>query len=198
MKKLVVIFVLLITIKVSAQDTTDVFVSTYKILLENLQNENWKMADSLTDILLAKVDKAESTNLYNEVLYYISIFSNAGLMNQQIITKEQALNKVKKYVGCRLILPAHLFSSNTSLNCTKIDDINQNTLFSSVSNLNGTQIFSFEYVKMKDSLDESKLKQLEGKYVKMRGILKAITVEGSMLPRFKMYFEDGEMKLMEE
>ena len=60
-----------------------------------------------------------------------------------------------------------------------------------VNNAKGTQIFSFEYVKIEKGIKETQ-NELEGKNITLKGELKEISVEGNMLPRFKMKFIKGD------
>ncbi len=65
------------------------------------------------------------------------------------------------------------------------------TFFTGVNNAAGTQIFSFEYVKIEKGIKETK-SELEGKYVTLKGQLNEISVEGITLPRFKLKFINGD------
>ena len=94
---LLVLLTFVASINLDAQITQNEFEKLYNQLIDNLANENWSTADSLTTILLNRIDRIDSMKQEKQVLGYISIYSTAGLMNQNLITKEDALKKVIKY-----------------------------------------------------------------------------------------------------
>ncbi len=63
-----------------------------------------------------------------------------------------------------------------------------------MNNAAGTQIFSFEYVKIENGIKESE-SELEGKYITLEGLLNEIIVEGNILPRFKLKFINGNYRI---
>ena len=197
-KSLSTLIILIVSIRLFAQNSQSEFENTYSKLIENLTNENWVMTDSLTTYLLYKINNLDSMTHEKKVLRYISIYSTAGLLNEKSITKEKALIKVKKYEGLEMIMPAHPIKKNCYINCTYLASDRKNTLFSGVNNSKGTQIFSFEYIKMKDPIDENSIKKIEGKFVSLKGKLKKVNLEGNMFPRFKMEFINGETEIMDE
>lgn len=198
MRKLIFLLLLVILgFKLNAQIPQNEFERLYNQLMEHLSNENWSRADSLTTILLTNLHKVDSMEHEKQVLRYISIYSTAGLMNENLINKDDAIKKVTQYKGLRLVMPAHPLNNKCYVNCTHLDSDIKNTFFSAVNNAHGTQIFSFEYVKMKEPIDEKYIKTIEGKNIALSGLLESIAVEGNMLPRFKMHFTDGEMEIME-
>ena len=187
--------IFIISLNLNAQISQSDFEENYNALLENLSVENWKTADSLTSYILEGISEVDSMSYETKVLRYISIYCTAGLLNENYLTKDEALLKVKNYTGLELITPAHPFDNDCYVNCTHSDSDRKNTLFTVVNNSAGTQIFSFEYVKMKDPIDEKSTKNLKGKMISIKAKLKEISVEGNMLPRFRLECIDGEYRI---
>lgn len=192
--KLILIF---FTIGSYAQKiTTANFETNFNELLENLNEEDWQNAEKLASNLLNFAEKVEIMDHEKKVLRYIKIYTVAGLLNEGNITKNEALEKTKQLKDKEMIMPAHLFNSNCYINCTHLMEDEENTFYSMVNNQKGTQIFSFEYVKIKDKIKETK-EELEGRLIILKGNLNEITVEGSILPRFKLKFIDGDYDILE-
>ena len=196
-KYVVVILFFLFFVKIYAQDKNQVFEEQYNKILENLNSENWGLANELSNSLLNNIENDESMKKEKSVLIYLMIYTNSGLLNENKISKDEALKRVEKFKGVYVSMPAHPIKQNCYINCTYLVKEEKNTLFSGVNNTAGTQIFSFEYVKMKEPIDEESIKPFEGKYVELYGKLKEITVEGNMLPRYRLRVEEGEMSIVE-
>jgi hypothetical protein len=192
------LIIIIISINLNAQISQSDFEENYNALLETLSVENWKTADSLTTYLLKGISGVESMSYETKVLRYISIYCTAGLLNEKKLTKDEALLKVKIYTGLELITPAHPFDNDCYVNCTHLDSDRKNTMFTGVNNSAGTQIFSFEYVKMKDPIDEKFTKKLKGKMISIKSKLKDISVEGNMFPRFRLECVDGEYRIEDD
>ena len=192
--KLIMIFC---TISCYSQDVTNEnFKTNFNNLLEKLNEENWKDAEKLSTDLLNFAEGIEIMNTEKKVLRYIKIYTVAGLLNEKSITKKEALEKTEYLKGKEMQMPAHPFISKCYVNCTHLNEDEENTFFSGVNNQNGTQIFSFEYVKVKDKIKETK-EELEGKFIVLKGKLNEITIEGNMLPRFKLKFINGDYEIQE-
>lgn len=168
----------------------------YDKLMEELNAENWKEAERDCNLLLNFVESVDSMETEQKVLRYIYIYSTAGLLNEKKISKEVALKKVLFLKGKEMIMPTHPFNSKCYVNCTHLAEDQPNTFFSGVNNSKGTQIFSFEYVKMKNPIEDS-ITMLEGKYVTLKGELSEVSVEGNMFPRFKLLFINGGYRIEE-
>ena len=176
--------------------TSENFETNFNDLLDNLNNENWLEAEKISGELLNFAEKNDSMDTEKKVLRYIKIYTVAGLLNQKSITKKEALEKTEYLKGKEMIMPAHPFHSQCYVNCTHLSEDEENTFFSGVNNQKGTQIFSFEYVKIQDKIKESK-EELEGKLIVLKGKLNEISVEGNILPRFKLRFINGEYEIQE-
>jgi hypothetical protein len=180
----------------SQKITKEDFETEYTSLLENLTSENWKEAEKTSSALLKRI---ESDTLYtqeNKVLRYIFIYSNAGLLNQKVISKEEAYEKIKWLKGKEMSMPAHPFSSSSYINVTRLAENDKSTFMSMVNNANGTQLFSFEYITIKNGIKETAA-ELKGKLIVLSGTLEEISVEGNMLPRYKLIFKNGSYEVKE-
>ncbi len=169
---------------------TDPFEAQYNQLLELLTQENWTKSEQLTKKLMAYAEPVDSLDTEKKVLRYMYIYSTAGLLSERKISKEQALANVKFLKSKEMIMPAHPFNSNCHVNCTHLQEDDKNTFFTGVNNAKGTQIFTFEYVKIKNGIKESAA-DLEGKLITLTGELKETAVEGNLFPRFKLHFVNG-------
>jgi hypothetical protein len=165
------------------------FESNYKAMLENLNNGEWASADSICKVILDQSEHTDSMDTERKVLRYIHIYATAGLLNENKVTKQEALKATEYLKGKEMMMPSHPFNSKCYVNCTHLDEI-QNTFFTSVNNSAGTQIFSFEYVTTKGPVKEKK-EALEGTLIQLSGVLSEISIEGQRLPRFKLRFKDG-------
>lgn len=185
-----------ISIGYSQVDSTN-FKAQYSKLLEKLNDENWSESQAICKLLLDYAEPNDSMQIEKKVLRYIYIYSTAGLLNEKKLTKDEALKSTMSLKGKEMITPAHPIKSNCYVNCTHLADEKKNTFFSSTNNAQGTQIFSFEYIEIKDDIKETK-EELEGKYIRFKATLDEIAVEGNMLPRFKLKFSNGEYQFLEE
>ncbi|UAY52675.1 hypothetical protein [Ferruginibacter albus] len=193
MKYLAITFLLCFVSFTSFSQNT-YFNTKYNALLENLEAENWVKAEKACKELLKYVEPIDSMQTEKMVLRYIYIYTNAGLLNAKKITQKEALKRTEYLQGKDMILPSHPFNSDCYVNCTHISDDDKNTFFSGVNDSKGTQIFSFEYVKIEDGIKETK-EELEGKWITLKGTLNEISVEGMMFPRFKLKFINGTYKI---
>jgi hypothetical protein len=191
MKKFLLITLLITNFCFGQKNDSKIFEDKYNLLIENLSNEDWVKSEKLSKELLNVIEPNDSMQTEKKVLRYIYIYSTAGLLNEKKLTKNQALVKVKFLKSKEMIMPTHPFNSKSYINSTHLKEDEANTFFTGVNNAEGTQIFSFEYVKIENGIKESQ-SELEGKNITLRGELNEITVEGNMLPRFKLKFIKGE------
>jgi hypothetical protein len=200
MKKVITLLIISVVLNLAtkAQISDAEFKKSYNSILENLSNEKWKTVNSISILLLNKIGSIDSMAHEKSVLRYIIIYANAGLLNNKEITKDEALKRAIIFKGKELSMPAHPFRKDCYVNCTHLAEDRQNTLFSAVNNSLGTQIFAFEYVKLKKDLDQATINKIEGKNVALSGVLKDVSVQGYGLPRYKLEFEDGDIEILEE
>lgn len=180
----------------SQKVTPENFENNFNLLLENLDKEKWKASEKLCINLLEYVEPKQEFDTEKKVLRYMLVYATAGILNEKEISKEEALKKIIHLKGKEMIMPAHPFNSNCFVNCTQLSSEEKNTFFTEVNNKNGTQIFSFEYVNIKNAIVE-KQEQLEGKYVILKGKLNEVSVDGFAFPRFTLRFTDGEYEFAE-
>jgi hypothetical protein len=173
---------------------SNTFDDNYNLLIENLSNENWTKAEKLAKELLDIAEPIDSMQTQKQVLRYIYIYSTAGLLNEKKLTQKEALKKVKFLQSKEMIMPAHPFNSTCYVNCTHLNDDDLNAFFTGVNNAAGTEIFSFEEVKIENGIKEPQ-SELEGKYITLKGELNEIAVEGNIFPRFKLKFIKGDYKV---
>lgn len=191
MKKFILITFLITNFCFSQKNNSSKFEDNYNLLMENLSNENWIKSEKLAKELLEITEPIDSMQTEKKVLRYIYIYSTAGLLNEKKLTKNEALEKVKFLQSKEMIMPSHPFNTKCYINCTHLKEDEPNTFFTGVNNAEGTQIFSFEYVKIENGIKEPQ-GELEGKYITLKGELNEITVEGNMLPRFNLKFIKGD------
>ncbi len=177
--------------------TAENFEVNFDTLLANLDKENWEVTEKLSSDLLRYADSKPNLDLEAKGLRYMYLYSVAGLLNEKKLTKEKALEKIKPLKGKEMIMRILPFNSSCYINCIHLDKDRKDTFFSGVNNNNGTQIFSFEYVTIKNGISESEA-ELEGKYISLRGKLNEIFVEGITLPRFKLFFTEGTYEFMDQ
>lgn len=197
MKKQIIFALLFISCFCFAQKNDNAELKTkYNLLLQYLSNEDWVKSEKLSKELLNITEANNEMETEAKVLRYMYIYSTAGLLNDKKLTKDQALKNVKFLQSKEMIMASRPFKNNCYSNCTHFDREKPNTFFTSANNKNATQIFSFEYVKIKNRIKETE-SELQGKYITLRGILNEISVDGNMLPRFTLKFIDGEYLIKE-
>jgi len=189
---------LFIVIFSKAQVSKDAFYDSYNVLMLSLGDENWVQADSIAFRLADESAQVDSLAYAHKVLNYICIYTTAALMNNDSLSQEEALVKVKKFIGADIVMPAHPAIKNCFTNCTHFCEDRSNTLFSCVNNSDGTQIFSFEYVKMKKKINDKQFdEKLAGKMVILSGKLIDIQTGGLTFPHFVLEIVDGEYEIMQ-
>jgi hypothetical protein len=191
------IFLFLVVASTHAFSQDTEFETRYDSLLGFLEQENWQNAEKLCYDLKEVAEKSDSMAMEKMVLRYIYIYSVAGLLNEKMISQKEAYSKTKHLKGKEMVMPSHPFNPRCFANCTHISDQDPSTFFSGVNNADGTQVFCFEYVKIEGGIKETEA-ELTGKYITLRGKLDEISVEGNMLPRFKLKFINGAYRVSEE
>jgi hypothetical protein len=189
--KIIVVSFLLLFGGYGAQAQSKTVPEKYQQLIELLGKEQWGQAEKNCKELLNRTETVDSFEMYTLTARYIHIFITAAQMNEKKLTQAAALARVKYLKGKEMVMPSHPFGSNCRENCTTINDKDKNSFFTIQNNEKGTQIFSFEYVKIDRGITESK-EELEGRQILLKGVLDEISVEGKMLPRFKLKFTEGD------
>jgi hypothetical protein len=167
------------------------FDKKYDELLEQLSKENWKESFSLSQFLLKNIENDTSKIYACGVIRYMNILSASGLMYKQELSKTDALKKVEDHKNKLLVLPGHPVQEKGNLNCIKYIEDKPNTLFVCQTNQDGTNLFSFDYATIKLGITKDQILQHQGINAVIAGILDTISVEGSLLPRFKTHLKDA-------
>ena len=168
-------------------------------MITSLQNENWQNANKLSIVCLKMVPKSAEEDFEASLLRYIFIYSEAGLMNLNKVSQAQALKAVKDFAGHQIVLPAHPVTLKNAFNSIAMkNDSTTDTLSICATNSAATDIFSFEYITMKEKWPIEDFKNAVGKNYRLSGLLKSISVEGHMFPRFRIIIDDGEYKSFDE
>lgn len=94
-------------------------------------------------------------------------------------------------------MPGHPVALKYALNTIQLVNNKTDSLFITATNRNGTDIFSFEYVVLKDKWPIDDFKNQDGKVYRLGGIIKSLTVEGNFLPRFRIIIDQGTYQTME-
>ena len=169
--------------------TTD---EEWKSLTGYMYKENYAAANQLVKPMLDKTVKANPENEEAAILRYMHIICVAAQMNAKLYSKEEAIEIVKKYEGEFLIMPSrNIIPNDCNFNCIQIDDENENTLFVSSTNENGTKIFGFERYQIKSGISAEYLERNKGKLGVVGGKLESIKVEGMIFPRFRINVIEG-------
>jgi hypothetical protein len=166
-------------------------------LITSLQNEDWQNANRLSLSCLKKAPENDKDNVDAALLRYMFIYSEAGLMNDQKVSKSQALKNIINFKGQLIILPGHPVALKYALNTIQLVNNKTDSLFITATNRNGTDIFSFEYVILKDKWPIDDFKNQDGKAFRLGGIIKSLTVEGNFIPRFRIIIDQGTYQTME-
>lgn len=158
-----------------------------------LNNEDWGEANKLATLLLTKCTAADSDNKYAALLRCMFIISDAGLLNEQRITQQEALNDVKRFVGQKIMLPGHPLSLKYGANVIQPLNNSTDTLFVTETNKKMTEIYCFEYITLAKKIPMEIFNKDINQFGLIEGIVSSVNVEGNMLPRYKIYLTNASM-----
>ena len=196
MKKLLLLIPLLLFLQTTkAQDITD---DQWTKLITSLEHEQWKDANDLSKTYLDQIPAAKQDSDAAAALRYMYLYSESGLMNLRLVTKDKALKNVAAFAGHSIILPAHPISLKNAFNSVEMVNEKTDSLFITATNKDATSIFSFEYIVVKTPFPLDDFKKNVGKFCRLKGNLKAITVEGNFLPRFRLIIDQAEWDINQE
>jgi hypothetical protein len=193
MKKIFIALATLLLIVSSVQAQSKYTDAEWSKLVGFLSAEQWGDANTLSLQLLKRIPAAEVDSDDAAVFRYTYIYSEAGLMNERKVTKEEAQKKIKPHIGHRVLLAAHPITSKKGFNSITLVNDKTDTLMVTASNKTATQIFSFEYIIPKKPFPLDEFKNNEGKIYGVIGRIKSIKAGGNMFPRFLIYIDDAEM-----
>jgi len=168
----------------------------WKQLLTDLKTEKWQEANDLSNQCLKTAIATEPGSNMIPILRYMVIFSESGLMNDGKLSQEKALLAVKGFEGMVIALPGHPISVKRGFNSITMHDEKTDSLFITATNSAATNIFAFEYVALRDVWPVDDFKNNAGKMCRLSGTLTSITVEGHILPRFRIIISDGQYQIL--
>lgn len=191
MKKIILALFFIIAFLPNAGAQSLMGSQVWRDLINNLETENWKDANTKSLSLLNQMPNAAPDDPTAALLRTMYIHSEAGLMNDGKVTQDEAIKAVKGFTGKMIILPGHRVSLKGGLNTIETVNEKTDTLFVSETNRKGTDIFAFDYIILDNKWSVDDFKNRDGELYSLGGIIKSIAVEGHMLPRFKIIIERG-------
>lgn len=194
--KILAFFLLLILFSsaVNAQSVTNS--KEWNDLITSLNNENWADASRLSITCLQKIPADEKEGDLASLLRYMAIYSESGLMNSGTDTQEQAISKVKQYVGHTIALPPYRLTLKFAFNSIEMNnDKTTDTLVVCASNRQATNIHCFDYVILKDKWPVDDFINNAGKMYRLSGILKSIKAEGHVVQRFALVIDNAKREM---
>jgi hypothetical protein len=198
MKKPILLLLLFFAITYNIQAQSPISQDQFSEVIIHLNNEDWEGADPLIRSSLDKIPADNIDDGQAAVLRYMYIITQAGLVNLKKLSKNDALKKVKDFEGHTVQLPWNKISMKQGLNKLSLVNDRTDTLFVTHTNKKGTEIFAFVYITPENKPDLTEFKQMEGRPCRFFGKLTSINVEGSMLPRFKMFISEAELEIKPE
>ena len=193
MRKIFSILFFVLPFYINAQNTSFIEQKDWDSIIVYLGNEGWVNADRLISASLKKCPEDQQESDITGMLRYMSIFCKAGLMNEQKISKENALENVKSFIGHSIILPGVTVSLKNGFNIVQLKNNNTDTLFITASNAKATQLFAFTYIIPANPISLDDYTKAVDKTALIKGNLQDISVEGISLPRFRIYINKAEM-----
>ncbi len=195
MRKIALTLLLLaLVVVLKAQTITET--PEWNKLIAALQDEQWQNASDLSNQCLKKASESEPKSEIIPVLRYMVILSESGMMNDGKLTQQQAISAVKRFEGQEIALPGHPISlKNVAFNSVTMVNKKTDSLYVVASNKKATDIFAFEYIILKEKWPEDDFKLNVGGKCWLSGILSSISVEGHMLPRFRMIINDARYEI---
>jgi len=169
------------------------FKEKYDQFLTDLKKENWDDSRKTCKKLLDYAESVDSLQTEKMVLRYLYIYTTAGLLSEQKLTKDKALKSVVFLKGKEMIMLPQTFGENCHCNCIQFGEVPRSTFYTQVSDSKCNRFFSIEYIHIPKLIRE-KAEQLKGKSITLKGKLKYVSAIGD-IPRFKLQFEKGEYKI---
>ena len=161
----------------------------WRNMIQFLDDEKWDSAGSISSRFLNRIEADTNYIIAAAILRYMHITSLAGMMNDdRKLSQEEAIKQVKGFEGLPIMLPIRMISKKLGFNYYNYNDESDSTLHCTNSNKKNIAIFSFDKITLAEPLDKAKC---EGKYARVGGYLKEITVEGLSLPRFRLIIVDA-------
>lgn len=190
----VMLFMMCFT-NVSGQEATPVLTdSEWEKLFPYLENEQWGEVEKLTSGYLRKFQKENENSNEAGVVRYMYLCSVGGLLGNKDINKDDAEKKVAGLKGKSFVTPSCTFKNGGLFNFFSYNEEEKkwNKCF---ANNNNTVIYLFEYYDMVDieTLTVDFMKNIEGKNLRLGGIIKDIKAEGYAMPRLRVDYSKVEI-----
>ncbi|PWK74242.1 hypothetical protein LX99_04044 [Mucilaginibacter oryzae] len=163
----------------------------FSTLIGFLNEENWPGAAKLSDDILKNIPKNRQDDDGPAVVRYMHIIAEAGLMYMGKATKEEALKNVEGFTGHLIITPSRFVALKYGLNRIVSSEDKPGNLGSSCTNRKGTDLYTSESIILAQPITAEEFKTFEGKLFRIGGVLKSISVAGSMLPHFNIEINEA-------
>lgn len=177
----------------------------WKNLIDAVQVENWGKSRSMASEYLAKI-KAENDKKQMARLRYILLYALAGKVDESSVNgkkSEETLARVELektangFLGKEFFMPSREVSTDCAgkLNYVCASGEQKNVLRVTATGQAGTAIYSFEYVRLKESFS---VKKNVGKGAVLGGVLKRIEFNPnkSNVWIMRLFFEDGSVSVV--
>ncbi|SKC86944.1 hypothetical protein [Ohtaekwangia koreensis] len=146
----------------------------FQMVVPFLQQEDFKGAFEKTNQLLTTT-KNDSSDVRG-IVTYMNIFSAAGMVTLDQMTFEDFQTNANKYIGHRLVMPAHPCIDSTALGYNTLKFVMHNGLLkgmTTTANKSKSTILCFEYFVYAEPVNPS---QLLGRTVRCGGILESVEI----------------------
>lgn len=189
--KNVLIFSLLCfsSLTIAAQDEADKMPEKdWETLIMHLQNEEWAAAETFTEICLKRFTPGEDSLATPAILRYMYFRCIGARLGAKEYDKEEAEKKTKDLIGKPMITPEKPFYKECLFNCFHLTDDKKN-FYSCASNNEMTIIHAFETYILGDPEILESIDELEGKSIRLAGIVSEIKAGGFAMPRLDVTFD---------
>jgi hypothetical protein len=174
-------------IQVDAQEL--VSADQFNKLISYLEKEDWTEAAKLSESCLKQIPADKIDDDAPAIIRYMFLTSEAGLMNEGKLSQQQALKNVKDFEGHTLTLPSLYISTKSGFNYLQPSENKTDTLHITYTNRKATDIFAFESLVPLKPISMEEFSSQNGKLCTVSGWLKKISVEGNILPRYRILIE---------
>jgi len=192
--KTLMVFMLFVTCAFSQEAPPVLTDADWEKIIPHLEAEQWNEAEKVSGVLLKKFTKDQEESVEAGMIRYIYLCSVGGMLGEKQINKDEALKKVKDLKGKNIITAGSVFKSRGIFNFFSYSEEEKkwNKCF---ANNNNTVIYLFEYFDMGDinALTTGFMDTMEGKVLRLGGIIKDISAEGYAMPRLRVDYSGVEI-----
>ena len=197
MKKPILLLLLLFAVFKNVKAQELVSSEQFQKLIGYLNDENWKDAADLSETYLKAIPGDKIDWDAAAIVRYMYLTSESGLMNSGGITQQEALKKVSRFAGHTIIFPWRSVTVAFGMNKIMPHNDKADTLMVTATNRKATSIFAFEYIVPVPGISLDDLKSFAGKSCRVNGTLKSVSVEGHILPRYRLLIDKASLKFGE-